>query len=67
MFPPNVTELKVFASMPHTHLIGKELYTTLIRDGKEVSYLAKNKYYDFNYQYYNFLTNPVVMKPVSCF
>jgi hypothetical protein len=43
---------------------GKELYTTIVRDGKEVAYLANNKYYNFNYQYYNFLTTPVTLKMV---
>lgn len=44
--------------------IGKELYTTLIRNGTEIAYIANNRYYDFNYQYYNFLNNPVVIKQV---
>ena len=43
---------------------GKELYTTIVRDGKEVAYLANNKYYNFNYQYYNFLTTAVTLKMV---
>ena len=64
MFDQNTSEVKVFATMPHTHLKGIELYTTLIRDGKEIAYLANNKYYDFNYQYYNFLSTPVILKQV---
>ncbi|CAF1012278.1 unnamed protein product [Brachionus calyciflorus] len=55
-------EIKVFSSLPHSHLLGKEIYTTVVRDGKEVAYLANNKYYDFNYQYYNFLNKPVTLK-----
>ena len=50
--------------MPHTHLRGKELYTTLIRNGQEIAYLANNKYYDFNYQYYNFLSKPISIQQV---
>ena len=43
------------------------MQTTIVRDGKEVAYLANNKYYNFNYQYYNFLTTPVTLKKVcSC-
>ena len=47
--------------------LGIELYTTIIRDGKETAYLANNKHYNFNYQYYNFLTNPVTLKKVDDF
>lgn len=54
-------KITVFSSMPHTHLTGKELYGTVVRDGKEVDYIANNKYYNFNYQYYNFLNNPVTL------
>ncbi|CAF1008830.1 unnamed protein product [Brachionus calyciflorus] len=55
-------EIKVFSTLPHAHLLGKEIYTKVIRDGKEVAYLANNKFYDFNNQYYNFLNKPVTLK-----
>lgn len=86
----DTSEIKVFSSMPHTHLLGgvfkvyhfviftwiykmlilyfqtgREVYTSVVRNGKEIAYIANNKYYDFNYQYYNFLTNPVVVKRVK--
>lgn len=37
-------------SIPHTHLAGQEVWTKLIRNGTDMGYLNKNKYYDFNYQ-----------------
>ncbi len=34
----------------------------MVRDGKEVEFIANNKYYDSGYQYVNFLTKSVVLK-----
>lgn len=51
-------------SRPHAHLKGREIYTSVIRDGREVDYLVNNKYYDFNYQYYNFLKRPLKLQKV---
>ena len=45
--------------------LGISVSTTIIRDGKEVDYLTNNKNFDFNYQYVNFLTNPLKIKKVS--
>ena len=64
LFDNKTAQINVFSTMPHTHLKGKELYTTLIRNGQEIAYLANNKYYDFNYQYYNFLSKPISIQPV---
>ena len=55
----NVT---VFALLAHTHLTGREIHTKIVRNNKEVSYLSKNNYYDFNYQNVAFLPKPVVLK-----
>lgn len=33
-----------------------------VRDGKEIEYIANNKYYDNEYQYINFLQTPVIVK-----
>ncbi len=52
-------EVKVFATMPHTHLHGTAVSTTVVQEGEEVSFITNNQNYDFNYQYMNFLTNPV--------
>ena len=59
------TQICIPQSRPHAHLKGREIYTSIIRDGKEVDFLANNTYFDFNYQYYNFLRNPVKLKQVS--
>lgn len=40
------------------------MITTVLRNGKEIEYLAKEKYYDFNYQYLNFLQKPFIYKRV---
>ncbi len=40
------------------------MFSKIIRDNKEIEYIANNKYYDFNYQYTNFLQKPVVLKRV---
>lgn len=59
----NGTGVTVFAVAPHTHLVGAQVYTKIIRNGREIGYVQKTKNYDFNYQYLNFLNNPVVLKP----
>jgi hypothetical protein len=53
----------VFASNPHTHLIGKRVYTKIIRNGKEIGYLQKTMNYDFDYQFTSFFVNPVTLYP----
>lgn len=55
-------KITIFAHLPHTHLAGRSLYSKVIRNKKEVEYIGNNKYYDFNYQYVNFLKKPVVMR-----
>jgi len=42
------------------------VFSKIVRDNKEIEYVANNKYYDFNYQYTNFLQKPVVIKKVTC-
>jgi hypothetical protein len=51
--------------MPHTHLTGKEVIVTQVRDNKEIGYIVNNKNYDFNYQYFNFLAEPIKFKRVE--
>lgn len=51
--------------MPHTHLLGKEVYSSVIRNGSEIAFIANNKNYDFNYQYFNFLSTPISFKRVT--
>ena len=49
---------------PHTHLAGKSVYTTLVRNGVEIEYITNSQYYDFNYQNLNYLLTPVTVKHV---
>jgi len=42
------------------------VFSKIVREDKEIEYVANNKYYDSNYQYTNFLQKPVVMKRVTC-
>lgn len=60
-------EITVFAQLPHTHLAGSQVFSKVVRNGSEVEYIANNKYYDFNYQYVNFLQRPVTLKRVKYF
>lgn len=48
-------------------ILGKEVHTKIIRNGQETAYIAKNKYFKFNYEYYNFLANPVKLRKVKIF
>lgn len=49
------SDINVFAHLPHTHLQGRELYTSIVRDKKEIEYISYNKYYDNDFQYVNYL------------
>ena len=54
-----LTDLKFVYSYLKKNLakyLGIEFYSTVVRNGKEITYLAENKYYDFNFQFLNFLT-----------
>ena len=52
---------------PHTHTVGYEVYTKIIRKGNDIGYLFKNDYYDFNYQNIYTLNPPVNITKVSFF
>jgi hypothetical protein len=45
---------------------GRQIYSKVIRNGTEVEYLTNGKYYNFKYQYVNYLYKPVNLYPVSC-
>jgi hypothetical protein len=61
MTTPNITIVMAF---PHTHLTGKEIYTKIIRNGKDIGYLFKNSYYDFDFQNIYRLDPPVILTKV---
>jgi len=56
-------KIKVLTSLVYK---GRQVFSKIVRDNKEIEYVANNKYYDFNYQYTNFLQKPVVLKRVTC-
>ena len=57
--------LKFLFDRPHAHLHGREIYLSILRNGKEDVFLSHNKYFDFNYQYINFLKNPINLREVK--
>ena len=54
--------ITVFASLPHTHLAGRSVLSKVVRDGKEVEFIARNQFYDSAYQYVNYLARPVLLQ-----
>jgi len=44
------SEVTVFAHLPHTHNTGVSFYSTIVRNGTEVEFVANNKYYDNAFQ-----------------
>jgi len=55
-------EIKFFASLLHAHTAGREIWTKLIRNGKEILELIRDKNYDFNYQQSHLLRQEVPFK-----
>ena len=47
--------MRIFASFPHSHTVGKAITTTLIRNGTAIADVIKNENYDFDYQVCHFL------------
>ncbi len=46
-------------------VLGREIYSKVVRNNKEISFIGDNKYYDFNYQYINYLPNEISIIPVN--
>ncbi len=57
--------ITIFGSMFHTHLAGRQVFSKLMRNGREVDYLFQNKWFDQNYQYYSYLPKRVNVYKVS--
>ena len=53
--------ITIFGSILHTHIIGKQGLSKIVRDGKEVDYIYNNKYYNGNAQDFNYI-KPVKLK-----
>eukprot|EP00795_Rhopilema_esculentum_P003452 gene3452-1831_t len=43
-------EVNFFASFPHAHVLGRAIWTKIIRNGKEVVEVLRDNNYDFDYQ-----------------
>ena len=55
--------IKVFQVFLHTHLTGREIHVRHFRNGKELSPIASDTNYDFNYQQARILPEPVTVLP----
>ncbi|CAF4866010.1 unnamed protein product, partial [Rotaria sp. Silwood1] len=55
--------ITVVSAFPHTHLQGRTVWTKLIRNKTAVQYLFDAEAYDFNYQYFNRLPQPIKLFP----
>eukprot|EP00112_Aurelia_sp_Birch-Aquarium-sp1_P005365 Seg1607.5 transcript_id=Seg1607.5/GoldUCD/mRNA.D3Y31 product="DBH-like monooxygenase protein 1" protein_id=Seg1607.5/GoldUCD/D3Y31 len=47
---PFGNSVRMFASFPHSHTVGKAIRTTLLRNGTAIADVIKNDNYDFDYQ-----------------
>ncbi|KAL9987415.1 hypothetical protein ACROYT_G001716 [Oculina patagonica] len=55
--------IKVFAAFLHTHLQGSAIWTKHVRDGVELTEIARDDNYDFNFQDIQVLGKEVHVKP----
>ena len=58
-------DMKVFAIFLHAHLLSVKIRTRHFRDGIELPPIAKDDFYDFNYQDVRILPEEVIVKRVS--
>ena len=54
----DVTEVNVFATQLHAHLIGRKLVAKHIRSGVELAPIANEPHYDFNFQNFDIKRKP---------
>jgi hypothetical protein len=55
--------VNAMATILHTHLLGREIWTQVIRNGVELAPLASQDHYDFNYQEFQKLATPYKLYP----
>ncbi|XP_066019013.1 LOW QUALITY PROTEIN: DBH-like monooxygenase protein 1 [Pocillopora verrucosa] len=55
--------INVFASILHTHLAGRAIWTRHIRNGKELPEIARDDQYDFNFQDTQVLRKEINIQP----
>ena len=61
MAPYKSNEITIFGSILHTHLIGKQGLSKIVRDGKEIDFIYNNRYYNGNGQDFNYI-KPITLK-----
>ena len=57
------SKIKVFASQLHTHLTGRKVWTTIIRQSKEIKILNSDYHYSPHFQEIRMLKKPVTIYP----
>ncbi|XP_078511753.1 putative DBH-like monooxygenase protein 2 [Lissotriton helveticus] len=57
-----IPDMQVFASLPHTHLLGKSVRTMQYRDGKQIGIISSDMSYDFSLQETRHLPNTTTVK-----
>ncbi len=60
----NQHSFKIFAVMPHSHLVGRALRLLHVRNGTELPPIVEENSYDFNYQEILHLPREVEILPV---
>jgi hypothetical protein len=61
LLPPE--GINVFSVNLHSHLLGRKMWTQLIRNGTEMEPIAYRGHYDFNFQDYTLFTVPLKLYP----
>jgi len=57
-----VDEIRIFSNFLHSHLLGRGMVARVIREGQELTPLAEDLHYDFDYQEMRMLHNEYVLK-----
>ncbi|RDD43175.1 DBH-like monooxygenase protein 1-like protein [Trichoplax sp. H2] len=57
------TGINIFSGLLHTHLAGRAITLKQFRNGNEITPLANNPHYDFNYQEFVYFKNPKKILP----
>lgn len=47
---PQMKNITIIGTSPHTHMTGISVDTKIIRNGVDIGYVLANHHYDFNYQ-----------------
>lgn len=58
-------DVKVFGSVLHGHLAATKIISRQFRNGTELRTIDEDQHYDFNYQQYKMMEEPMDLKAVS--